>query len=150
MDAAPQNLGEITAAEPPPAARRGPSPRILLAGGVALAVAVAGAAWIARPASHETTEDAYVAADASEVAPRVRGLVSEVLVRDNQPVRAGDPLVRIDAEEFDSRSEAAGADLADALADVAAAQAGLASLGAEEKLASANIAAAGTTQIGVV
>src|SRR4051812_34778786 len=143
MDAAVNSIG-IPALADEAAPRRGPSRRTLLAGAVALAVAASGAAWIVLPASQESTEDAYVAADASEVAPKVRGLVSEVLVRDNQPVHAGDPLVRIDPEEFDSRAVGAGAELADAEAEVAAARAGLASLGAEQQLASANIDAAGT------
>jgi membrane fusion protein (multidrug efflux system) len=142
MDAAVNTLGPAVEAEATP--RRGPSRRTVLAGVTALAVAAAGTFYILLPASHETTDDAYVASDASEVAPRVRGLVAQVLVRDNQPVRAGDPLVRIDPEEFDSRAEAAGADLADAQADVAAAKANLSSLGAEQALAFANVDAAGT------
>ncbi len=125
--------------------RRGPSNRTLLAGGVALAVAAAGSFWLLTPGSSESTDDAYVAADASEVAPRVNGLVAEVLVRDNQAVRAGQPLVRIDPEQFDARAESAAADLAEAEADVAAARAALISLDAEQSLASANISASGTS-----
>jgi membrane fusion protein (multidrug efflux system) len=86
-----------------------------------------------------------VAADASAIAPRVRGLVADVLVEDNQAVRAGTPLVRIDAEEYDARLDSAGADLADAEADVAAAHAALASLGAEQGLAAANVRATRTS-----
>jgi len=91
------------------------------------------------PASSEKTDDAYVAADATTVAPKVRGLVSAVLVRDNQIVRAGDPLLQIDAEEFDARLANAQAELADAEAGVAAAAAALISLDAEERLAAADI-----------
>jgi membrane fusion protein (multidrug efflux system) len=76
------------------------------------------------------------------VAPKVRGLVAEVLVRDNQPVKAGDPLVRIDAEEFDARVASARAELADAEASVASAAAALVSLAAEQRLAEANANAA--------
>ena len=78
------------------------------------------------------------------MAPRVRGLIAEVLVRDNQRVATGQPLVRIDAEEFDARLASAEAELQDATAKVAAARAALTSLDAEEKLAESNVGAART------
>ncbi|MDB5693382.1 MAG: hypothetical protein JWO81_2445, partial [Alphaproteobacteria bacterium] len=127
---------EIPAAAPveAPAAAPRPGRRMLLSALVAVALAAAGGAWLLSPGTAETTDDAYVAADASDVAPRVRGVVAQVLVRDNQAVHAGDPLVRIDPEEFDARGESAAADLAEAQADVGAAQAALASLAAEQGL----------------
>src|SRR5271167_2993224 len=69
----------------------------------ALLLAVGGTALILAPAGSESTDDAYVGVDATTIAPKVRGLVAEVLVRDNQSVHAGDPLLQIDAEEFDAR-----------------------------------------------
>jgi len=122
-----------------------PSRRTVIASVVALAIAIGGAVWIALPPSAETTDDAYVGADATVVAPQVRGLVDEVLVKDNQAVKAGDVLVRIDPEEFDARVAAARADLANAEGGVAAAHAALTSLDAEERLASANVTAAETS-----
>jgi membrane fusion protein, multidrug efflux system len=121
------------------------APRTLLVSGLALAAVAGGAWWIATPPTVESTDDAYVAADATTIAPKVRGLVADVLVRDNQQVHAGDPLVRIDPEEFDARTHSAQADLSDAVAQVAAARAALISLAAEQKLASANITATRTT-----
>ncbi len=118
--------------------------RTLVALGVALAVAIGGVAVILAPVSSESTDDAYVGADATTVAPKVRGLVAEVLVRDNETVHAGQPLVRIDAEEFDAKVVNAKAQLADAEAGVANARAALASLDAEEGLAAANVRAADT------
>jgi multidrug resistance efflux pump len=47
------------------------------------------------------TRDGRVRADVVAVAPDVSGLVTEVLVRDNQNVRRGDVLFRIDPERFD-------------------------------------------------
>lgn len=47
-----------------------------------------------------STDDAYLAADAVTVAPRVAGYVTEVLVGDNQPVHAGDVLARIDDRDY--------------------------------------------------
>jgi membrane fusion protein (multidrug efflux system) len=118
--------------------------RAWIVSGVAVIVALAGTWFILTPASSESTDDAYIAADATTVAPKVRGLVAQVLVRDNQIVHVGDPLVKIDAEEFDAKLATAQADLADAEAGVAAAQAALLSLDAEERLAGANIAVAQT------
>jgi membrane fusion protein (multidrug efflux system) len=118
--------------------------RTWIVSGIATIVALAGTGFILAPASSESTDDAYIEADATTVAPKVRGLVAEILVRDNQKVHAGDPLVKIDAEEFDARVATAEADLADAEAGVAAARAALVSLDAEERLAGANIAAART------
>jgi len=119
-------------------------PRALLAAGAATALASAGGLYIVASPSRESTDDAYVEADATSVAPKVRGLVAQVLVHDNETVHAGAPLVRIDAEEFDVRVASARADLLDAEAAVAAARAALTSLGAEESLAVAKVAAART------
>ena len=121
-----------------------PSRRTLLASAVAIAIALGGASWISVAPARESTDDAYVGADATSVAPKVRGLVEAVYVRDNQLVRAGQPIARIDPEEFDARVAAAQAALADAEAGVAAARAALVSLSAEERLAGANVAAART------
>jgi membrane fusion protein (multidrug efflux system) len=115
---------------------------MLIASGVAALLAICGALWILAPPSSESTDDAYIGADATAVAPKIRGLVADVLVHDNQEVHAGDPLVRIDSEEFDARVVAARADLSDAQASVAAASAAIVSLDAEERLAAANVAAA--------
>jgi membrane fusion protein (multidrug efflux system) len=141
--AAPEPSGSSTAPASE-ATRRGPGQRTLIASAVAIAAALAGIGWIAMSPSTEATDDAYVAADSTSVAPKVRGLVSAVLVRDNQAVHAGDPLVRIDPEEFDAKLLAAQASLADAKANVASARAALVSLGAEERLDAAQVTAART------
>jgi membrane fusion protein (multidrug efflux system) len=122
-----------------------PSRRTLIASLVALTAAIGGTVWIALPPSAETTDDAYIGADATVVAPQVRGLVAEVLVKDNQAIKAGDLLVRIDPEEFDARVASARADLANAEGGVTAAEAALTGLDAEERLASANVVAAETS-----
>src|SRR5262245_9576357 len=111
-------------------------PRGLLAAGAAVGVATAGASYIVSAPARESTDDAYIQADVTSVAPKVRGLVAQVLVTDNQSVHAGEPLVRIDSEEFDARVASARAELLDAQAVSAGAQAALSSLDAEERLAS--------------
>ena len=122
-----------------------PSRRTLTASSVAIAIAIGGAVWITAAPSSESTDDAYVGADATSVAPKVRGLVAEVYVHDNQTMRAGQPLVRIDPEEFDAKVASAQATFADAQAGVASANAALISLAAEEKLSAAQVVAARTS-----
>ncbi len=72
----------------------------------------------------QETDDATVQADMVTIAPRVSGYVAEVLVGENQDVRAGQPLVRIDPR--DARAQAAQAEaqiaVAGAQADTARAQ----------------------------
>ncbi|MEH2512852.1 membrane fusion protein (multidrug efflux system) [Nitrobacteraceae bacterium AZCC 1564] len=75
----------------------------------------------------ETTDDAYVKADYTTVAPKVAGYISEVLVQDNQPVTAGQLLARIDDRDFRAA-------LAQANADVNAAAAAIRNLDAQISL----------------
>ena len=65
-----------------------------------------------------STEDATVQADSVIVSPRVSGYIAAVLVQDNEPVRAGQVLARID--DRDDRAARA-----EARADLAAATAGI-------------------------
>ena len=120
------------------------SRKAVLAVSAAVLLAAGGAAYIAAPKAAESTDAAYLEADSSVVAPKVRGLVSEVLVQHNQTVHRGDPLVRIDPEEFDARVASAEADLQNAEAAAQSARAALVSLKAEEGLAAANVRAAQT------
>jgi membrane fusion protein (multidrug efflux system) len=71
-----------------------------------------------------STDDAYVKADYTSVAPKVSGYVSEVLVADNQAVRAGQILARIDDRDFRAA-------LAQAQADFAAADAAVRNIDAQ-------------------
>ncbi|MGE5148470.1 MAG: HlyD family secretion protein [Candidatus Eiseniibacteriota bacterium] len=48
----------------------------------------------------ESTDDAYLKADYTTVAPKVSGYIAEVLVDDNQKVKAGQVLARIDDHDF--------------------------------------------------
>ncbi|MBB6241606.1 HlyD family secretion protein [Rhodanobacter sp. MP1X3] len=121
------------------------SRRPLLVATVAILIAVAGVLYIASPRGSESTDNAYLQADSSIVAPKVRGLVAAVLVQHDQRVHRGDPLVHIDAEEFDARVASSTAALQNAQAAVQAAQAALVALDAEEKLAGSNVRVAQST-----
>src|SRR5262245_27928796 len=48
----------------------------------------------------ETTDDAYVQADYTIVAPKISGYISEVMVNDNEPVKTGQVLAKIDDRDF--------------------------------------------------
>ncbi|MGE8250569.1 MAG: HlyD family secretion protein, partial [Stenotrophomonas bentonitica] len=85
-----------------------------------------GAWWLLRDGRHQTTNNAYVTADFTVVAPKIAGFVSEVRVQDNQRVKAGDVLARIDDRDYQVALTAARADLANARAQLANAQAALA------------------------
>lgn len=118
------------------------SPRTAVVVALAAAVALAGVAYIALPKNDVSTDAAYLEADSSTVSPRIRGLVTEVLVKHNEAVKAGQPLLRIDPQEFDAREAAATANLQTAQASVLAAKAAFAELDAQERLADSGIAAA--------
>jgi membrane fusion protein (multidrug efflux system) len=120
------------------------APRTALAVAAAAILALAGVAFIMAPKASVTTDAAYVEADRSIAEPKVRGLVAAILVRHNQAVRRGDPLVQIDPEEFVARTAAAKADVETADAKVQSARAALVALGAEEKLAASNVRSAQT------
>ncbi|WP_144161270.1 HlyD family secretion protein [Paraburkholderia sp. BCC1885] len=66
--------------------------------------------------SEQSTDDATLAADYTLVAPRVRGQIAQVLVEDNQSVKAGDLLAVIDDRDYQTALQGAAADLAAAQA----------------------------------
>lgn len=71
----------------------------------------------------QSTNDAYLAADQINIAPRVAGYVDQVFVSDNQVVRAGQLLVRIDQRTANSTADQSRAQIAQAQATVAQARA---------------------------
>jgi membrane fusion protein (multidrug efflux system) len=90
---------------------------------LALAAGVAGATdfgygYLTTGRYLESTDDAYVKADSTIVSPKVSGYLAEVLVGDNQPVKAGQLLARIDDRDFRTALDQAHADVAGAEAAV--------------------------------
>ena len=85
-----------------------------------------------------STDDAYVKADNTTIAPKVSGYLNQVLVGDNEHVKAGQVLARIDDRDFKVA-------LDQAKADVAAAQAAIASKQAQLEVQQAVIDAAKAT-----
>lgn len=77
------------------------------------ALIFAGAVYaLAGAASSSGTDNAYLRGDVTSISPKVAGLVAEVLVSDNQQVRAGDKLFRIDDRDYRAKVEHARATLA--------------------------------------
>src|ERR1700694_2650716 len=116
-------------AAPAPAAVKKFNFRKALMTGAAIAV-LAGAAWygwdyVTVGQYLVSTDDAYVQADNTTVAPKIAGYLHEVLVGDNQRVRAGQVLARIDARDFRVALDQAKADVAAARAAIASKQAQL-------------------------
>jgi membrane fusion protein (multidrug efflux system) len=68
-----------------------------------------------------TTDDAYVDAHSVLISPKVSGYISQVPVDDNQPVKAGEIIARIDARDYQTA-------LDQARANVEAAQASISTL----------------------
>lgn len=89
---------------------------VLGASGVALAFAAAayGYHWWTVGRYLESTDDAYVKADYTAVAPKVSGYIAEVAVGDNQQVERGQVLARIDDRDFRTALDRARADVATA------------------------------------
>ena len=96
-----------SATPPPPPAVNGAklaklnSPWFLWPATVALAVLLFfGLDYLVTVFTHESTDDAFIAAHVVSVAPRIAGQVAAVHVLDNQMVRSNDLLVEIDPSTY--------------------------------------------------
>ena len=83
---------------------------LLLALGIATA-ADFGYGYLTTGRYLESTDDAYVKADSTIISPKVSGYIAQVLVGDNQPVKAGQLLARIDDRDFSAALDSAHADV---------------------------------------
>jgi membrane fusion protein (multidrug efflux system) len=82
---------------------------------VAVALAVGVLLYLAAPGlfgkrTQQSTNDAYVSADFTLVVPRVAGFIQQVLVEDNQQVKAGQLLALIDDRDLRAAAQAADAE----------------------------------------
>jgi len=116
-----------------------PSWKTLVMSGTALIVAASlatlGHHWWTVGRFTESTDDAYVGGDITVIAPKVSGFIARVAVTDNQTVRAGDVLVKLDDRDYVAAR-------ARSIAAVAAQQAAIANLTATRHLQEAIIAQA--------
>jgi membrane fusion protein (multidrug efflux system) len=72
-----------------------------------------------------STDDAYIAADTALLAPKVGGYVTQVLVNENQLVKQGQLLMVVDPRDYQAALDGAEADIAAAQAAIASDQAQL-------------------------
>lgn len=88
----------------------------LIAAGIIASIAVAYYAYDSF--THEETDDAYVTGHLHNVASRITGVVTDVLVDDNQRVKSGDVLVKLDPSDYAALGLAAKANFKKAQSDV--------------------------------
>jgi membrane fusion protein (multidrug efflux system) len=114
---------------------KGKKSRKLVKRTIMAAALLAGVAFVADYGHHywtvgrfiESTDDAYVKADYTTVAPKVSGYVAAVLVGDNDAVKAGQVLAKIDDRDHQAA-------LSQVKADVKAATAAITNLDAQIEL----------------
>jgi len=100
---------QASAAQPKadaPAAKKPPNKRVLIVVGVIalLAIGAGGRMWY-RSSHFVETENAYVTGRMHQVSSRVAGVVTKVLVEDNQMVKAGEVLALLDPADQAVRVE---------------------------------------------
>jgi len=86
---------------------------------IVIGIGIAGYVYWKNSELFETTDDAQVDGSIYTISARVAGHVAEVMVGDQQIVKAGEVLVRLDPKDFEVAIAKARADLADAMASLA-------------------------------
>ena len=110
----------VEEAAPPPSRSKGKIAVFLV---ILLAAAVGSYAAYMHYRDRVSSDDAEVDGHIAAVAPKISGNVLEVLVNDNQEVKAGQVLVRIDPRDFQEKVDRAEADLKHAESQLRAAKA---------------------------
>jgi len=96
---------------------------VLVAIVVIIAIVVAGTIFLIDSRRHETTDDAFIDGNASQIAAQAAGRVTRLYVDDNQVVHRGDMLVDIDTADIDAKVSQAQAGVLTAQSQVQTAQA---------------------------
>ena len=114
----PAAFRDLAVLKPAPRRFRGRAALLLVV--VLLMAAAAGYGWHYWTVGQflESTDDAYVQADSTIIAPKVSGTLRDVQVSDNQPVKAGQLLTTIDDRDYVAALDQAKADVAAAQADI--------------------------------
>ncbi len=95
-DKAGQEAGRRAGADP-----KKSSPWVKIIGAIVVVLAIAGGSYYYfATADQESTDDAYTDGRSLTISPKVAGYVIELLVNDNQRVKAGDVLARIDPRDY--------------------------------------------------
>jgi membrane fusion protein (multidrug efflux system) len=107
---------ELLLEEPPKKGLANPKVRRLLMIGAVVLIAIVVGLFLYYH-NRETTDDAQVDGHITPIASKIYGRVGQVLVLDNQPVKAGQVLVKIDPRDYQASLEQAKAQLALAESD---------------------------------
>ncbi len=75
----------------------------LIAGIVVLAIVAAGFVYWLDARHYESTDDAFIDGDISQISAQISGRITKILVQDNQDVTAGQILVQIDPRDEQMR-----------------------------------------------
>jgi membrane fusion protein, multidrug efflux system len=130
----PRVTEELLLEEPPKGLANPKIRRLLYAGGALVLTVVA--VLVAYYYNRESTDDAQIDGHITPMASKVYGRVAQVLVEDNQPVKAGQVLVKIDPRDYQAALDQAKASLA--LAESEARSAGVDVPRTRENVASGN------------
>ncbi|TPM11383.1 HlyD family secretion protein [Mesorhizobium sp. B2-3-11] len=85
---------------------------------VLLLAAVGLVIWWLNARQYESTDDAFIDARTITVSAEISGRITDLAVTDNQPVKAGDVLLRIDDSDYRASLKQADAGVASAQADI--------------------------------
>jgi membrane fusion protein (multidrug efflux system) len=109
---------------------------------LAIAAIVGLTLFILHSRSHESTDDAFIDGNASQIAAQTAGRVAALHVNDNQEVKAGDPLLDIDTADVQARVDQSKAEVLAAQGQAAQAKAAVETQKANAAQASAQVVAA--------
>jgi membrane fusion protein (multidrug efflux system) len=109
-------LEDIPVEEPPKKGLANPKVRRLAIVGGVVVVAVVAALFLYYH-NRESTDDAQVDGHITPIASKIYGRVAQVMVNDNQPVKAGQVLVKIDPRDYQASLDQSKAQLALAESD---------------------------------
>jgi membrane fusion protein, multidrug efflux system len=137
--AEPKVLAAVPAAAAAPAKKQPNRKVVIVAGMIALAALAAGGRMWYRSAHFVETENAYVAGHVHPVSSRIAGIVTKVLIEDNQMVREGDVIAELDPFDQRVKVEQIQAQIASAETQVLQADAQVAQVNAQASAAQAQV-----------
>ena len=139
----PSNGDEKLTGPPPNKGAAQKRRRQMLAAAAALVVALAAGVYYFRfVLPYESTDNAFIEGNVIPMASQVPGRVAELLVKDNQAVKQGDVLLKIDPRDYETSLAQARADLAAASSRVEQAKAQVNASQAKVTQAQATVVAA--------
>ena len=110
------------------------SKEIIIIFAVIIAI-ITGSIYYINSMKYQTTDDAYVESDLIQIAPRVSGQIKEIYIKDNQKIKEGDLIAKIDDADYKIKLAQAQAMYEKALFSQKVAKAKLDAINTEIKLA---------------